>query len=97
MALPLPLGSRKSRVHSKVEYDLSVEAGAHSGGTALVEFRKGLGGQVANAGMEAVPEQGRGGEDEIGEASGIGVLLFDPFAGRIHQQAIQNVRGFRSP
>ena len=31
-----------------------------------------LGGQVANAGMEVVPEQGRGGEDEIGEAAGVG-------------------------
>jgi len=29
-----------------------------------------LGGQVANAGMEVVPEQGRGGEDEMGSDTG---------------------------
>ncbi len=51
-----------------------------------------LGGQVANAGMEVVPEQGRGGEDEIGEAAGVGILLFYLPSRLVHQQAVEDIR-----
>ncbi len=47
--------------------------------------------QVPDAGHEPIPEDGGGGEDVLGEASGIGVLLADAAASLVEQQAIEDV------
>ena len=59
-----------------------------------VEDIKPLGGQIADAGKEPEAQQGGDGEDVVGKAAGVGVLLFDVATGLVHQQAIEDVGGF---
>lgn len=53
-----------------------------------------LGGQIADARNEPVAEYRGDGENVIGEAPGIGILLPDPFADLVVQQPIQDVGRF---
>ena len=50
--------------------------------------------EIPDAGDEAVCQQRGDGEDEIGEPARVGVLLPDPPAGPVHEQAVQDLRGF---
>ena len=52
-----------------------------------------FGRQILDARDEQIAKQRRGGEHKIGEATGIGILFFDPLSGRVHQQPIQNIWG----
>ena len=54
---------------------------------------KTLGRQIANARNETAGEKRRGGEDEIREAAGIGILLPDPSTGPGHDQPVQQAWG----
>ncbi len=53
--------------------------------------------QIANAWSEAKAEQVHEGEDVIGEARGIGVVLLDPQFGFMVQQTIENIGGIAYP
>ena len=49
---------------------------------------------MSDAREELEPQQGGDGEDMVGEAAGIGILLSDLLTGGGHKQAVQDIRRF---
>ena len=75
--------------------DFSADHGPQVGrGGRWIERIEPLGRQIADAGREPVAENGARGEDMIGEAARVGELLADMAAGVVHEQAVEDVRGF---
>jgi hypothetical protein len=64
------------------------------GGAGWFEDIEPLGGQILDAGNELEAQESSDGEDMVGEAADVGILLFDIATGLVHQQTIKDVVGF---